>query len=150
MRKCFLISFIAFSLFFLSSCTQNDKPKSNKDNAPKTQFEELDDTGDTVFTPEEKFSTAILIDYLNDSNDEELAQYLESEVFKMNANYRGASVIELTPSTWLVMLEKDGTGKNYLIQKYIDFTTNENYFRMKETTLTVSDVVSKVKNSAGE
>ena len=103
-------------------------------------------------TPEEKFSTAILIDFLDDSGDEDLAEYLETEIYKMNSNYRGASVIEITPSTWLVMLEKDGATKNYLVQKYVDFTTNEDYFRMKETTLTPADVFSKgrTKTSAGE
>ncbi len=152
MKNIFLFSFISLNLLLFSSCTKNDKTSTQEENAPKTQIEDLDDTGDTVMTPAEKFSTAILIDFLDDSNDEDLAEYLESEIFKMNTNYRGASVIEVTPSTWLVMLEKDGVTKNYLLQKYVDFTTNENYFKLKETTLTVTDVIAKGKGktSAGE
>lgn len=143
--------FLALIIFIFSSCSKDDK--TTQTNAPKTQVEDIDDSpADTNLTPEEKFSTAILIDFLNDSGDEDLAEYLETEIYKMNANYRGASVIEITPSTWLVMLEKDGATKNYLVQKYVDFTTNEEYFRMKETTLTPADVFSKgrTKTSAGE
>lgn len=138
-------------IFIFSSCSKDDK--TTQTNAPKTQIEDIDDNpADTNMTPEEKFSTSILIDFLNDSGDEDLAEYLETEIYKMNSSYRGASVIEITPSTWLVMLEKDGTTKNYLVQKYVDFTTNEEYFKMKETSLTPTDVFSKgrTKTSAGE
>jgi len=152
MKKIFLFTFILLSLLYLSSCSRDDKTTAQKDKAPKSQIEDIDDTGDTIMTAEEKFSTAILIDFLDDSNDADLAEYLESEIFKMNAGYKGASVIEITPSTWLVMFEKDGTTKNYLIQKYVDFTTNDNYFRLKETTLTITDVIArgKGKTSMGE
>jgi hypothetical protein len=107
------------------------------------QQEDPDETLDTNLTPEEKFSSAVLVDFLNDSDDDELADYLETEIYKLNVNYNGASVIELAPSLWLVMLEKDNTTKNYLLQKFVDFQSNENYFRMKETTLTASDVFSR-------
>ena len=149
------MKFIILVLFlmFFSSCSKDDKTTSQQTNAPKNQVEDIDDNpADTNLTPEEKFSTAILIDFLDDSSDEDLAEYLEKEIYKMNTNYRGASVVEVTPSTWLVMLEKDSTTKNYLVQKFLDFTTNENYFTMKETTLTVTDVIAKGKSktSAGE
>jgi hypothetical protein len=70
----------------------------------------------------------------------------------MGASYNGASVVEITPSTWLVSLEKDGNIKNYLLQRYVDFKTNDYYFSMKETTLSLTDVISrsKPKTSAGE
>jgi len=147
MRFIILASF----LIIFSSCSKDDK--TTQTNAPKNQIEDIDDDpADTNLTPEEKFSTAILIDFLDDSSDEDLAEYLEKEIYKMNTNYRGASVIEVTPSTWIVMLEKDGAEKNYLLQKYVDFTTNENYFKIKETTLTVTDIIAKGrgKTSAGE
>jgi hypothetical protein len=140
-------------LIFFSSCSKDDK-LTLQNNSPKNQVEDIDDNpADTNMTPEEKFSTSILLDFLNDSDDEDLADYLESEVYKLGANYSGASVVELTPSTWLLMLEKDGNTKNYLIQKFVDFTTNEDYFRMRETSLTITDVIAKGKlktSSAGE
>lgn len=152
MKKYFLFSVILLNLLYFSSCSNDDKTSTRQNNAPKTQIEDSDDLYDTVMTSGEKFSTSILIDFLDDSNDEELAEYLEEEIYKLSPNFRGASVIEITSSTWLVMLEKDGINKNYLIQKYVDFTTNDNYFRMKETTLTVTDVIAKgrVKTSEGE
>lgn len=142
MNNKLLIMLISAGLVILCSCSQNDKSTGQQEKAPRNQIEDIDDAGDTVMTPEEKFSTAILIDFLDDSNDGDLAEYLENEVYKLNQGYRGASVIQITPSTWLVMLEKDGTAKNYLIQKYLDFTTNENYFRMNETSLTVFDIIA--------
>lgn len=114
----------------------------------KKQTEENDNSTDTNLTIEEKFSSSILIDFLNDSDDEDLASFLETEVYKMSENFNGAAVVEITPSTWLVSFEKDGTIKNYLLQKFVDFRSNEYYFRFKETTLTVTDIISKPRNKS--
>lgn len=148
----YLIFILIFGFF--ASCSKDEK-QTQQQNAPKNQVEDIDDNpADTNLTPEEKFSTSIMLDFLNDSDDEDLSDFLEDQVYKMGANFRGASLVELNPSTWLLMLEKDGTTKNYVVQKFVDFTTNENYFRMKETSLNITDVVSggKVKKStsAGE
>jgi len=136
----YLIIFILF-LFFFSSCSKDDKQQQQQ----KVQQDDSEEQLDTNLTPEEKFSSSILIDFLNDSDDADLAEYLETEIYKMNANYNGASVIELAPSLWLVMLEKDGSTKNYLLQKFVGFQSNENYFRMRETTITAADVISRSK-----
>lgn len=141
---------ILVSVIFIS-CSKEDKPVTQQ-NQQKVQNEDNDSPADTNLTPEEKFSSSILIDFLGDSDDEDLGEFLETEIFKMGANYNGASVVEITPSTWLVSLEKDGNIKNYLLQRYVDFKTNDYYFSMKETTLTLTDVISrsKPKTSAGE
>ena len=136
----YLIIFILF-LFFFSSCSKDDKQQQQQ----KVQQDDSEEQLDTNLTPEEKFSSSILIDFLNDSDDADLSEYLETEIYKMNANYNGASVIELAPSLWLVMLEKDGSTKNYLLQKFVGFQSNENYFRMRETTITAADVISRSK-----
>lgn len=141
---------ILVSVIFIS-CSKEDKPVTQQ-NQQKVQNDEGDSPADTNLTPEEKFSSSILIDFLGDSDDEDLGEFLETEIFKMGASYNGASVVEITPSTWLVSLEKDGNIKNYLLQRYVDFKTNDYYFSMKETTLTLTDVISrsKPKTSAGE
>jgi hypothetical protein len=139
--------YILFSILFVLfiSCSKEEKQTSKQEKAPKNQVEDTDDNpSDTNMTLEEKFSTSIMLDFL-DSDDGALGDFLESEIFKMGANYTGASVVELNPSTWLVILEKDGTEKNYLLQKFVDFNTNEYYFRLKETPLTVTDVISRGK-----
>jgi hypothetical protein len=139
--------YILFSILFVLfiSCSKEEKQTSKQEKAPKNQVEDMDDNpSDTNMTLEEKFSTSIMLDFL-DSDDGALGDFLESEIFKMGANYTGASVVELNPSTWLVILEKDGTEKNYLLQKFVDFNTNEYYFRLKETPLTVTDVISRGK-----
>jgi len=133
----------AFILIFFASCSKEEKQTSKQEKAPKNQVEDIDDNpSDTDMTPEEKFSTSIMMDFL-DSDDEFLGEYIESEIYKMGVNFTGASVVELNPSTWLVMLEKDGAVKNYLLQKFVDFNTNDYYFKLRETSLTVTDVISK-------
>lgn len=143
---------LLFTLAFLFSCSKDDKPVTQQQNQQKVTQDENDNPSDTNLTPEEKFSASILVDFLEDSDDEDLGSFLETEIYKMGANYNGASVIEVTPSTWLVSLEKDGTVKNYLLQKYVDLKSNEYYFSFKETTLNLTDVISRVKpkTQAGE
>ena len=125
----------------LISCSKEETPQTQQ----KVTQDDSDNPADTNLTAEEKFSAAILVDFLNDSEDEDLGSFLETEIYKMGANFNGASVIEVTPSTWLVSLEKDGTVKNYLLQKYVDLKSNEYYFSFKETTLNLTDVISRVK-----
>ena len=132
----------------LISCFREDTPQTQQ----KVTQDDNESPADTNLTAEEKFSAAILVDFLNDSDDEDLGSFLETEIYKMGATYNGASVVEVTPSTWLVSLEKDGSVKNYLLQKYVDLKSNEYYFSFKETTLNLTDVISRVKTktSAGE
>jgi len=132
----------------LISCSREDTPQTQQ----KVTQDDNESPADTNLTAEEKFSAAILVDFLNDSDDEDLGSFLETEIYKMGATYNGASVVEVTPSTWLVSLEKDGSVKNYLLQKYVDLKSNEYYFSFKETTLNLTDVISRVKTktSAGE
>ena len=132
----------------LISCSREDTPQTQQ----KVTQDDNESPADTNLTAEEKFSAAILVDFLNDSDDEDLGSFLETKIYKMGATYNGASVVEVTPSTWLVSLEKDGSVKNYLLQKYVDLKSNEYYFSFKETTLNLTDVISRVKPkiSAGE
>lgn len=147
MMKYFLL--LVFSVFIIS-CSKEDKPVDQQTDKKSTDEQEI--VEEINLTPEEKFSSAILDDFLDESEDDDLASFLESEIFKMGGNFNGCAVVEVTPSTWLVILEKDSTSKNYLLQKYVDFKSNENYFNMKETTLGLTDVVSRRRNKvpAGE
>ncbi len=137
---------ILLTAALLISCSKEDKPDTQ--NQQKVTQDEIENPADTNLTPEEKFSSSILVDFLNDSDDEDLASFLETEVYKIGANYNGASVVEVTPSTWLVTFEKDGNLKNYMLQKYVDFRTNDYYFTFKETHLTITDVISRTRPKA--
>lgn len=141
------IILILISAILISSCSKEDK-------APQTlqKTGETENPADTNLTPEEKFSTSILADFIGNSEDEELAEYLETEIYKMGAGFKGASLVEISPAVWFIMLEKDGITRNYLLQKYVNFKTNEYYFTFKETPLTITDIVSKrkVNTPAGE
>jgi hypothetical protein len=146
----YLIILLALASFI--SCSKDDKPVPQQQNQQKVSQDEVDNPADTILTPEEKFSASIMIDFLGDSDDEDLASYLETEIYKMSADYNGVTVVEITPSTWLVTFEKSGALKNYILQKFVDFKTNDYYFTFKETSLTITDVISrtKPKTSAGE
>jgi hypothetical protein len=146
----YLLIILTAAIFI--SCSKDDKPVTQQQNQQKVMQDDSDNPADTNLTPEEKFSASILVDFLNDSDDEDLASFLETEVYKIGANYNGASVVEVTPSTWLVTFEKSGALKNYMLQKFVDFRTNEYYFTFKETNLTITDVISRtrLKTPAGE
>jgi hypothetical protein len=143
---------ILFTLTFLVSCSKDDKPVIQQQNQQKVNSDDIENPADTNLTPEEKFSASILVDFLGDSDDEDLGAFLETEVYRIGSAYNGTSVVEITPSTWLVSFEKDGNLKNYLLQKFVDIKTNDYYFSFKETNLTMTDVISrtKTKTSAGE
>src|SRR5258706_6013616 len=142
--RCLFIIIISVILAGCSKDNKQDTPKEKpqKEQTQKTDTPVDDNTPiDTNLTPEEKFSGSIMTDFLDDAEDEDLEGFLEDEVFKFSANYTGAAVIGLSPSTWLLSLEKDNSTKNYLIQRYVDFKSNEYYFRMNETTLKIPDAV---------
>jgi hypothetical protein len=145
-----LMRYILFILLLVCfySCSKEDKPGTTNEKQTTTeqnrnnlQLEE-NQPADTNLTPEEKFSASIMEDFLDSSDDEDLQGFLEDEVFKNQQGYTGAAVIGLTPSTWLLALEKDNSTKNYMIQKFVDFKTNEYYFRMNETSLKINDVIA--------
>jgi hypothetical protein len=103
-------------------------------------------------TPEEKFSSSLLYDLIGDADDDDLADFLETTVYKMSLGYTGISIAEITPAAWLVMFEKEGNVKNYLLQKYMDVKSNDFYFQIKETHLTMSDIIARnrLKITSGE
>ncbi|MCX7877010.1 MAG: hypothetical protein N2510_00045 [Ignavibacteria bacterium] len=132
--------FSAILILILQSCTDKIRELQQKPEDEKQQEENL---ADTILTPQEKFAFIMMTDFLNESEDADLASYLEEEIFSMGENFTGAAVIEITPSTWLLSLEKNNTVKNYILQKYIDFKTLESYFTMSETTMKPTEILSK-------
>lgn len=136
MRLTFWILTISLALFIACS----------KEKEQTILREESYEPADSILTPEERFSSSVIMDFINDLDDGDLSNFLETEIYKMGANYRGASVIAIFPSVWFVMLEKDGTTKNYLLQKYVNFKTYEYYFQLKETQLTITDVITGNRN----
>jgi len=141
-----------FYLFLICTILFISCSKEDKNQQPLQKSGETETTVDTNLTPQEKFSSSMLIDFMDESDDAELADYLETEIYRMGAEFTGASIVEISPAVWFIMLEKDGISKNYLLQKFVNFKSNEYYFTLKETYLTITDIVTKrkVNTSAGE
>jgi hypothetical protein len=142
--RIFIIIIVAFLIYSCSKEEKTEQPVQKKVNT------EAENSSDTNLTLEEKFSSSLLSDFLNDSEDGELAEFLETEIYKMGASFKGASLLEISPSVWFLLLEKDGVTKNYLLQKFVNFKTNEYYFLLKETQLNITDIITsgKVKTSS--
>ena len=132
--------FLVLVFTFISCREETERNRRDNDN---------EDPSDTSFTPQERFSTAILIDFLDDSNDEDLASYLETEIYRRGANYKGASVMEISPAIWFVMFQKDTVAQNFILQKFVDLKTNDYYFQLNETKLTLTDIITKNKSKTG-
>lgn len=128
-------------MMLLISCSKEET--QSLDNLKKDTGEDIENPADTNLTPEEKFSASLMSDFLESSEDDDLADFVETEIYKTAQNYNGTAMVEVTPSTWLVSFEKEGISKNYLLQKYVDIRSNEYYFSLKETGLTISDIVSR-------
>lgn len=141
---------ILLVLFYFVSCSKEDTKQT--DNIRKDIGEDIENPADTNLTPEEKFSASLMSDFLESSEDDDLADFIESEIYKTSRDYNGTAMVEVTPSTWLVCFEKEGAYKNYLLQKLVDNTSNEYYFSLKETSLSVSDVITRrsIKAPAGD
>jgi hypothetical protein len=122
------------------SCSKSEKPQ-DKENVSGNQTGETENPSDTTMSAEEKFSSSILTDFIDDTDDVDLESYLEDELFKYSQNYRGASVIQLSNTLWFVTLENQNNVKNFLLQKFVDFNTNDYYFRLTETSLTIPDII---------
>lgn len=132
-----------FFLFSFVSCSKEEKsPQGVKNNKQQQVKPEDVDNSDTAMTPEEKFSSSITLDFLDTPEDEDLTDYLETQLFKYSQNYRGASVMQLSNTIWFVSLENNNSTKNFLLQKFVDFNSNDYYFVLKETNLTTAEVIS--------
>jgi hypothetical protein len=103
---------VLFFCVFVISCSKENDPQTDK----KTN-EESENTEDLNLSLEEKFSTAVMVDFLNESEDDDLASFLETEIYKMGSSYTGGAVVEVTPSTWLVSFEKDSTTNLSILKK---------------------------------
>jgi hypothetical protein len=134
-----LILLIAVIFF---SCSKEDKTVLQKQTSEQKQKEEIENPQDTNMTAEERFSSSIMIDFLDNSEDEDLASYLQDELYKYSETYRGASVLQVTNNLWFVTLENQNNIKNFLLQKFIDFKNSDYYFKLTETNLKLSDVIA--------
>ena len=144
-NKLLILSIIfTFFLFLFISCSKKEEPQGVKNNNKKESVsqENSQDNSDTAMTPEEKFSSSITLDFLDTPEDEDLTDYLENQLFKYSQSYRGASIMQLTNTIWFVTLENKNLTKNFLLQKFVDFNSNDYYFVLKETNLTTADVIT--------
>jgi hypothetical protein len=134
--------FLVLFCFVLISCSKENKTTTEKQTPSKNESEEIENPQDTNMTPEERFSSSIMTDLLDNSDDDDLASYLEDELHKYGDTYRGTTVLQLADNLWFVTLDNPAASKNFLLEKFIDFKTNDYYFKLTETNLKISDVIT--------
>ena len=125
-----IISLILFSLLIFACGKNSDSSKINQQNTSTTE-----DSDTTALSPQEALSTTLIEDIMN-TEDEDLASYIEDEIYPIVSKSQRVTMEKLSASLYLLQYESGGTDKYLLIQKFYNPTTDEMTFTKTETSLT--------------
>jgi hypothetical protein len=125
------IKYLFFVLIVIAfvSCSK-DEIKRKIEKTTNTEVTE-DDTDTTAMTPEEAFSSAMVNNIL-DTEDEDLQNYLEDEIYPMVKNSNKVTIDNISSSLLLLQYFENGNQKNILIQKFYNPAKDEFYFEKRE------------------
>jgi hypothetical protein len=121
--------FLVLIVFAFVSCSKEDiKRKIEK----TTNTEVIDEDADTTaMTPEEAFSSAMVSNIL-DTEDEDLQNYLEDEIYPIVKNSNKVTIDNISSSLFLLQYVENGNQKNILIQKFYNPDKDEFFFEKRE------------------
>lgn len=125
-----IISLILFSLLIFACGKNSDGDKVNQQGTTSTE-----ESDTTALTPQEALSTTLIEDIMN-TEDEDLAAYIEDEIYPIVSKSQRVTIEKLSASLYLLQYESGGTDKYLLIQKFYNPTTDEMTFTKTETSLT--------------
>ena len=118
----------------LTSCSKEDKPKTDTGNTNTTQNQpNSNDVSGENMTKEEIFSSTLVQDIAGDEN-EELEIYLEEVIYPMVSKSNKVSLEKISGSLYLLTYDDNGTMKNLMIQEYYSPVKDEMVFDKSETT----------------
>jgi hypothetical protein len=118
--------------FILSSCSKEDKPRTDSNNSTTQNQPNANDLSGENMTKEEIFSSTLVQDIAGDEN-EELEIYLEEVIYPMVSKSNKVSLEKISGSLYLLTYDDNGTIKNLLIQEYYSPVKDEMVFDKIET-----------------
>lgn len=134
-RVKYLIYFFLILIFTVSfSCKKDDSEKqSSSDNKiPKTEVNNEGES-DTIMTPQEIFSSALVQNILGIEEDDDLEVYLEEEIYPVVSKSNKVTLDKISSSEYLLTYGDEGNRKYFLLQKFYDPVKDEFVFEKKET-----------------
>lgn len=97
-----------------------------------TETTEKDDSDTISLSPEELFSSTLLEDILQSSEDDDLKSYLEEEIYPIVANSTKVTIDRISASLYLLSYDENGVQKNFVIQKFYNPSSLEMHFEINE------------------
>jgi hypothetical protein len=121
-----MIKYFGLLLLTLLIISCGDDKKSDTETTDK-------DESDTIsLSPEELFSSTLLEDILQSSEDDDLKSYLEGEIYPIVANSTKVTIDRVSASLYLLSYDENGVQKNFIIQKFYNPSSLEMYFEINE------------------
>ena len=118
---------------FLTSCSKEDKPRTDTGNNNTTQNQpNANDLSGENMTKEEIFSSTLVQDIAGDEN-EELEIYLEEAIYPIASKSNKVTIDKISGSLFLLSYDDNGTMKNLLIQEYYSPVKDEMVYDKIET-----------------
>lgn len=124
---------IFFIALILTSCSKDEKPKSDNKQNSSTTTQVANDDADTNMSKEEIFSSTLVQDIAGDEN-EDLEMYLEEVIYPMVSKSNKVTLEKISGSVYLLSYDDNGTMKNLLLQEYYSPAKDEMVFDKSETT----------------
>ena len=111
------------------SCSKDDIKRRIEKKVDTELSDEEADT--TALSPEEAFSSALVNDILK-TDDEDLQNYLEDEIFPAVKNSNKVTIDKISSSLFLLQYTDSGNQKNILLQKFYNPDKDEFFFEKRE------------------
>ena len=128
-----MIKYFGLLLLTILIISCGDDKKSDTETADK-------DESDTIsLSPEELFSSTLLEDILQSSEDDDLKSYLEEEIYSIVSNSTKVTIDRVSASLYLLSYDENGVQKNFIIQKFYNPSNLEMYFEINETETNAVD-----------
>ena len=102
--------------------------------------QQINDESDTIsLSPEELFSSTLLEDILQSSEDDDLKSYLEEEIYPIVSNSTKVTIDRVSASLYLLSYDENGVQKNFVIQKFYNPSNLEMHFEINEIETNAAD-----------
>jgi len=128
-----MIKYFGLLLLTLLIISCGDDKKNDTETTDK-------DESDTIsLSSEELFSSTLLEDILQSSEDDDLKSYLEEEIYPIVSNSTKVTIDRVSASLYLLTYDENGVQKNFVIQKFYNPSSLEMHFEINEIETNAAD-----------